>query len=162
MRRLIYDNLLEWNNSADRKPLLLEGVRQCGKTYLLKEFGSREFGISRSIPDSLYTERDRYADTFSLCSITLTLIYPSLLDMYAGHPLMFAIRRWLCTLSQILCPLYLEDVFRIIPTENLICPFHTFNWKREAERIVSDCGNSFPHLRYTRVTVLILWMRDGN
>lgn len=43
MRRLIYDDLLKWKDSADRKPLLLEGVRQCGKTYLLRKFGSREF-----------------------------------------------------------------------------------------------------------------------
>lgn len=34
------EKLIAWKNSPDRKPLLLQGVRQCGKTYLLKEFGS--------------------------------------------------------------------------------------------------------------------------
>ena len=43
MKRSIYEELLAWKNGEDRKPLVLEGVRQCGKTYLLKEFGSREF-----------------------------------------------------------------------------------------------------------------------
>ena len=35
--------LAEWKNSADRKPLLLTGVRQCGKTYVCKEFGEQYF-----------------------------------------------------------------------------------------------------------------------
>jgi len=43
MRRLCYDQLIEWKNDPQRKPLILEGVRQCGKTYLLKEFGSKNY-----------------------------------------------------------------------------------------------------------------------
>lgn len=43
MERDIINNLVEWKNSADRKPLLLTGVRQCGKTYICKEFGRRYF-----------------------------------------------------------------------------------------------------------------------
>ena len=43
MKRTIYDDLMRWKNDRDRKPLLLEGVRQCGKTYILKEFGKREY-----------------------------------------------------------------------------------------------------------------------
>ncbi|MBE6528740.1 MAG: ATP-binding protein [Thermoplasmata archaeon] len=43
MKRLIYDELLEWKSDPARKPLVLDGVRQCGKTYLLKELGSEEF-----------------------------------------------------------------------------------------------------------------------
>ena len=43
MRRIIYDELLMWKNSRIRKPLLLEGVRQCGKTYILKEFGKKNY-----------------------------------------------------------------------------------------------------------------------
>lgn len=35
--------LLEWKESRDRKPLLLTGVRQCGKTYICKEFGETYF-----------------------------------------------------------------------------------------------------------------------
>lgn len=43
MERLLYRKLLEWKNSKYRKPLLLQGARQVGKTFLLKEFGRREF-----------------------------------------------------------------------------------------------------------------------
>lgn len=39
MERLILQNLLEWKNSSYRKPLILKGVRQVGKTWILKEFG---------------------------------------------------------------------------------------------------------------------------
>ncbi len=43
MERLLYKELLVWKNKKNRKPLLLEGARQVGKTYLLKEFGKKEF-----------------------------------------------------------------------------------------------------------------------
>ena len=43
MKRLLYNNLLKWKNSKDRKPLILKGVRQCGKTWLLKEFGKENY-----------------------------------------------------------------------------------------------------------------------
>jgi predicted AAA+ superfamily ATPase len=43
MERLLYGKLLAWKASKYRKPLLLQGARQVGKTYLLKEFGRREF-----------------------------------------------------------------------------------------------------------------------
>ena len=43
MKRLLYNNLLKWKNSKDRKPLILKGVRQCGKTWLLKEFGKNNY-----------------------------------------------------------------------------------------------------------------------
>ena len=43
MRRLLYGKLKEWKNSPFRKPLLLDGARQVGKTWLLKEFGNKEY-----------------------------------------------------------------------------------------------------------------------
>lgn len=42
MKRKILEKLIEWKNSADRKPLILEGARQVGKTYLLKEIFGKE------------------------------------------------------------------------------------------------------------------------
>lgn len=42
--RKIYDKLLAWKNSAGKKDaVLLRGVRQCGKTYIVREFGKREY-----------------------------------------------------------------------------------------------------------------------
>ncbi|MBP5449702.1 MAG: AAA family ATPase, partial [Spirochaetales bacterium] len=43
MIRKAYSNLLNWKNKTKRKPLLVLGVRQCGKTYLIKQFGNMEF-----------------------------------------------------------------------------------------------------------------------
>jgi len=43
MKRTIYDSLLEWKNKKNRKPLILYGARQTGKTWILKEFGKNEY-----------------------------------------------------------------------------------------------------------------------
>lgn len=43
MERLIMNKLLKWKNSPYRKPLILKGVRQVGKTWILKEFGRRYY-----------------------------------------------------------------------------------------------------------------------
>ncbi|ADN35868.1 conserved hypothetical protein [Methanolacinia petrolearia DSM 11571] len=43
MKRFIYDTLLKWKDSECRKPVLIEGIRQCGKTWILKHFGEAEF-----------------------------------------------------------------------------------------------------------------------
>ena len=43
MERLIFDKLLAWKNSPYRKPLILKGVRQVGKTWVLREFGKRYY-----------------------------------------------------------------------------------------------------------------------
>lgn len=39
MQRFILEDLVKWKNSKYRKPLILKGVRQVGKTWILKEFG---------------------------------------------------------------------------------------------------------------------------
>lgn len=43
MYRKAYRELLEWKNSNSRKPMLLLGARQVGKTWLMKEFGRKEY-----------------------------------------------------------------------------------------------------------------------
>ena len=44
MKRKIYNNLLEWkNNETNKKPLMVLGVRQSGKTYIIDEFCKNEF-----------------------------------------------------------------------------------------------------------------------
>ena len=43
MERELYKSLLQWKNSPERKPLLLKGARQVGKTWLLKAFGKNEY-----------------------------------------------------------------------------------------------------------------------
>ncbi|MEG1478522.1 MAG: AAA family ATPase, partial [Clostridiales bacterium] len=44
MKRKITEKLLAWkNNTKDRKPLVLNGARQVGKTYILREFGEKYY-----------------------------------------------------------------------------------------------------------------------
>ncbi|MCH5242208.1 MAG: ATP-binding protein [Muribaculaceae bacterium] len=43
MQRRIYSELLNWKASKYRKPLILKGARQVGKSWILKEFGKNEF-----------------------------------------------------------------------------------------------------------------------
>ncbi len=61
MDRDIFEDLVKWKDSKKRKPLMLQGVRQCGKTFILKEFGKRFF------PDTAYFTFERnqeLADVF--------------------------------------------------------------------------------------------------
>src|SRR5688572_23795295 len=43
MKRDLYTQLLAWKKAPQRKPLLLRGARQVGKTYLLKAFAEAEY-----------------------------------------------------------------------------------------------------------------------
>jgi len=43
MKRLILQKLSDWKNRADKKPLLVYGARQVGKTWLMKEFGRTQY-----------------------------------------------------------------------------------------------------------------------
>jgi len=43
MFRRSMDNLVSWKNSKDRKPLIIRGARQVGKTWLMKEFGKTNY-----------------------------------------------------------------------------------------------------------------------
>ncbi|GHS87532.1 ATPase [Synergistales bacterium] len=43
MKRNLIEYLIAWKERPDKKPLIIKGVRQCGKTYLLREFGERYY-----------------------------------------------------------------------------------------------------------------------
>lgn len=43
MYRYIYEKLLGWKQKKSRKPLILNGARQVGKTYILRKFGENEY-----------------------------------------------------------------------------------------------------------------------
>ena len=65
MERIVYSQLLAWKQSTTRKPLILHGARQVGKTYILKEFGAREYDNvayincdSNVVAESLFTDYD--------------------------------------------------------------------------------------------------------
>ena len=43
MERSLMDQLCRWKDKKNRKPLLIRGARQVGKTWIMKEFGRRYF-----------------------------------------------------------------------------------------------------------------------
>ena len=43
MYRYAIEELKKWKSRKNRKPMILEGARQVGKTWLMKEFGATEF-----------------------------------------------------------------------------------------------------------------------
>jgi len=62
VERLAYRKLIEWKNKADRKPLIVGGARQVGKTWLLNEFGNNEY------ESMAYINCDKTADMKNLFS----------------------------------------------------------------------------------------------
>lgn len=43
MKRILMDRLVEWKDDSNKKPILMTGVRQCGKTFLLQQFAKEYF-----------------------------------------------------------------------------------------------------------------------
>lgn len=63
LRRKIYDKLLAWKNNKGKKDaILLRGVRQCGKTYIVREFGKREY---KNVIEINFIERPDMQAVFS-------------------------------------------------------------------------------------------------
>ncbi|MBE6341002.1 MAG: ATP-binding protein [Bacteroidales bacterium] len=89
MKRFIYNDLAKWKNSIDRKPLILLGARQVGKTFILKDFGRNEFenmvyvnchqnefanGLFRNLEtERIVTEIDRFYETRIIQGKTLLI-----------------------------------------------------------------------------------------
>ncbi len=49
MERLFYKKLLDWKNNDKKKPFMLLGARQVGKTYLIEEFCKNEYKYHETI-----------------------------------------------------------------------------------------------------------------
>ena len=62
MKRTLYADLLAWKNSPDRKPLLLQGARQVGKTWLMEEFGKNEYSNMVTLNFEKQPELSSYFD----------------------------------------------------------------------------------------------------
>ena len=43
IKRDLTDRLIEWKNQSNRKPILLQGARQIGKSWLMEKFGKEYF-----------------------------------------------------------------------------------------------------------------------
>ena len=80
MYRIAMEKLWKWKQSSRRKPLIVEGARQVGKTWLMKEFGRQAYA------DTVYINFDsnsRMAELFASDLDTERLIMG--LELYAGH-----------------------------------------------------------------------------
>ena len=81
MDRKIMQNLVKWKNKAKRKPLIMQGARQVGKTWILKHLGEKHFKriayinfdnnpewkrclrrLQHSAVAGCFQDRDRYQD----------------------------------------------------------------------------------------------------
>ena len=80
MDRIAMEKLISWKKKKNRKPLIIEGARQVGKTWLMKEFGKLYFA------DTIYVNFDSNAwlsDLFSSDLDPERLITG--LEIYAGR-----------------------------------------------------------------------------
>ena len=89
MERTIYQDLLEWKNNPDRKPLILLGARQVGKTFILKEFGDREFDNFIYVNCHKDTFASNLFRNFDVERIVTELERYNETDVVAGNTLLF-------------------------------------------------------------------------
>ena len=88
MERFIMQDLIAWKNREDRKPLILLGARQVGKTYILKEFGQREFeNVAYINCDNNAMVRDLFASDYHIDRILLTIGAITGVNIEAGKTL---------------------------------------------------------------------------
>lgn len=80
MYRAAIEKLLKWKESKCRKPLIIEGARQVGKTWLMKEFGSQAYAHTVYIN---FDSNSKMAELFAADLDTDRLIMG--LELYAGQ-----------------------------------------------------------------------------
>ena len=80
MYRFAMESLYKWKESRYRKPLIIEGARQVGKTWLMKEFGKIAYKNTVYIN---FDSNSRMSELFSIDLNTDRLIMG--LEIYAGH-----------------------------------------------------------------------------
>lgn len=80
MYRVAIEKLYNWKQRKHRKPLIIEGARQVGKTWLMKEFASKAYANTVYIN---FDSNSRMAELFASDLNTDRLIMG--LELYAGH-----------------------------------------------------------------------------
>jgi len=61
LKRKIDDYLVAWKGRPDRKPLIVKGARQIGKTRSIESFATRHYG---SVVQINFVEQTKYRNTF--------------------------------------------------------------------------------------------------
>lgn len=88
MQRDVYSKLIDWKQKASRKPLILNGARQVGKTYILQEFGHNEYKkLAFFSLDRNAVAREVFERGGATADILLALSAISQVDITAGDSL---------------------------------------------------------------------------
>lgn len=107
MERLFLEKLIAWKNSPSRRPLVLEGARQVGKTWLLKQFGATEYKNCvyincdhNPMMDSLFSDFDIKRILLALSAQTKQQIIPGetliIFDEIQESPLALTSLKYFC------------------------------------------------------------------
>lgn len=88
MQRELLKSLIQWKDQADRKPLIIRGARQVGKTWLLKEFGKSHYKnvayVNFETAKSLYSI---FESGFEVDKLIMALKIETGIDIAAGETL---------------------------------------------------------------------------
>lgn len=89
MERIVYKEFKTWMNSTNRKPLVVNGARQVGKTYILKEFGKKEFAKTAYFSlDRDENARKVFESNGNVSSLVLSLSALASVDITLGNTLL--------------------------------------------------------------------------
>ena len=90
MEREVYHTLCDWKNSVRRKPLIIEGARQVGKTWIVKHFGETQYESLAYINfEEMKNLRDLFAADLNVHRIMETIRFVTHNPCVAGKTLIF-------------------------------------------------------------------------
>jgi predicted AAA+ superfamily ATPase len=70
MERTAIAYLYDWKNKENRKPLIIRGARQVGKTWLMKEFGKKEYAQTAYVNfESSRILKDLFSEDYNITRI---------------------------------------------------------------------------------------------
>ena len=93
MNRYAINDLITWKKSSRRKPLIVEGARQVGKTWLVTEFASRFYkNIAYVNFEDQKNMRELFAENYDINRILQTISLATETPIYPGETLIFLMK----------------------------------------------------------------------
>ena len=89
LKRKIDQKLVQWKKSRSRRPLLIRGARQVGKTYSVTQFGKKQFGNCVTINFEERPELARCFDTLIVDEILERIAILTDSEIKPGETLLF-------------------------------------------------------------------------
>jgi predicted AAA+ superfamily ATPase len=88
MQRLLLKKLVQWKHKSDRKPLIIQGARQVGKTWLMKEFGLTHYkNVAYVNFETALSLRSIFENGFEVDKLVLALKIETGIEIIAGETL---------------------------------------------------------------------------